>query len=68
MESVKISSKFQIVIPKSIRESLHLKVGETLQVVLYANRIEIVPIEPIKHLKGFLKNMNPNFDREDDRI
>ncbi len=68
MEAVKISSKFQIVIPKSIRESLSLKVGETLQVVPYGNRIELVPIEPIKNLKGFLKGMSPTFKREKDRI
>ena len=68
MEAVKISSKYQIVIPKSIRESLQLRVGETLQVVPYGNRIELVPIQPIKKLKGFLKGMNPSFNREDDRI
>lgn len=68
MEAVKISPKFQIVIPKSIRESLHLKVGETLQVVPYGNRIELVPMEPIQKLKGFLKGMNPNFERDNDRI
>jgi AbrB family looped-hinge helix DNA binding protein len=67
MEAVKVSSKYQIVIPKSIRELIGLKVGETFQVVPYGNRIELVPIKPMKKLKGFLKGINTNLNRENDR-
>ncbi len=67
MEAVKISSKFQIVIPKSVREAFGLKVGETFQVVPYGNRIELVPIKPMRKLKGFVKGMNTDLDREGDR-
>ncbi len=67
MEAVKISSKYQIVIPKSVRESVGLKVGETLQIVPYGKRIELVPIQPIKKLRGFLNGMNTDFTREEDR-
>ncbi len=67
MEAVKVSSKFQIVIPKSVRTSMGLKVGETLQVVPYGSRIELVPLQPIKKTKGFLKGMDTTFDREKDR-
>lgn len=68
MEAVRVSSKYQIVIPKSIRQLMDLKVGETLQVVPFGNRIELVPIKPMKKLKGFLKGMNTNFIREKDRL
>ena len=68
MEAVRVSSKYQIVIPKSIRELIGLKVGETFQVVPYGNRIELVPIKPMKKLKGFLKGINTNFNRENDRL
>ena len=68
MEVVKVSSKYQIVIPKTIRDLIGLKVGETFQVVPYGNRIELVPIKPIKKLKGFLKGINPEFQRENDRL
>lgn len=67
MESVKVSSKFQIVIPKSVRNSLQLKVGESLQMLPYDGRIELVRLEPIGRLKGFLRGMNTNFEREEDR-
>jgi AbrB family looped-hinge helix DNA binding protein len=68
MEVVKVSSKYQIVIPKTIRDLIGLKVGETFQVVPYGNRIELVPIKPMKKLKGFLKGINPEFQRENDRL
>ena len=68
MEAVKISSKYQIVIPKSVREVIGLKVGESFQVVPYGNRIELVPIRPMKKLKGFLKGMDTKILRENDRL
>jgi AbrB family looped-hinge helix DNA binding protein len=67
MEAVKISPKFQVVIPKSVREAIGLKPGESLQVVIYGNRIELIPIHPIKTLKGMLKDMDTIFEREGDR-
>ncbi|ULH29256.1 AbrB/MazE/SpoVT family DNA-binding domain-containing protein (plasmid) [Leptospira weilii] len=68
MNRVVISPKYQIVIPKEIREKTGLQVGGHLEVVHYGNRIELIPIEPIKKLKGFLKGMNTKIDREDDRL
>jgi AbrB family looped-hinge helix DNA binding protein len=68
MESVKISPKYQVVIPKKIRESLHLKPGQKMQVIEYGNRIELVPTKSIEEMQGFLKGMNTEFDRERDRV
>lgn len=67
MDAVIVSPKFQVVIPKNIRESMELKAGERLQVVQYGSRIEFIPVKTIKTLKGFLKGMDTTFSREDDR-
>lgn len=68
METVKISPKFQVVIPRRIRNSMHLRPGQKLQVVEYGNRIEFVPIRKIEQLRGFVKGINTDFHREEDRI
>ncbi|MBT3722687.1 MAG: AbrB/MazE/SpoVT family DNA-binding domain-containing protein [Gammaproteobacteria bacterium] len=68
MLSVKVSPKYQVVIPKDIRESLHLKPGQRMQVVQYENRIELIPERDIGELEGFLKGMNTSFNREADRV
>jgi AbrB family looped-hinge helix DNA binding protein len=68
MLSVKVSPKFQVVIPKEIRESLHLLPGQRMQVVQYENRIEFIPERDVAELKGFLKGIDTSFTREKDRI
>jgi AbrB family looped-hinge helix DNA binding protein len=68
MQTVIVSPKFQIVIPKSVRETLHLKPGQKMQVIEYEGRIELIPDRDIKELRGFLKGINTNFQREDDRV
>ena len=68
MQTVTVSPKFQVVIPKSIRETLHLRPGQKMQVVEYEGRIEFIPERDIKELRGFLKGINTKFDREEDRV
>ena len=68
MKTVTVSPKFQVVIPREIRESLCVKPGEKMQVINYANRIELVPIKKIKDMRGFLKGMNTSVVRDKDRI
>jgi AbrB family looped-hinge helix DNA binding protein len=68
MRSVTISPKYQVVIPKNVRESLKLRPGQKMQVVEYAGRIELIPERDIKELRGFLKGINTEFKREDDRL
>ncbi len=67
METVTISPKFQVVIPRAVRESLGIKPGQKVQVILYNNRIELVPLKPIKKTRGFLKGMDTSIPREADR-
>jgi AbrB family looped-hinge helix DNA binding protein len=68
MQSVTVSPKYQVVIPKSIREALNLRPGQKMQVMEYAGRIELIPERDIKELRGFLKGINTEFTREADRV
>jgi AbrB family looped-hinge helix DNA binding protein len=67
VQQVKISPKFQVVIPKVVRESMHLQPGQRLQVIEYGDRIELVPIRDVQSMRGFLSGMNTDLQREPDR-
>jgi len=68
MEAVKISPKFQVVIPKRLREALRLSPGQKVQMVVYGDRIEMIPLKKISEMKGFLKGINTIVEKEPDRI
>ena len=68
MESVTISPKFQVVIPKQIRESLNLRPGQKVKAIQYDGRIELIPVVPMKSRRGFLKGIDTDVPREDDRV
>ncbi len=68
MQTVTVSPKFQVVIPRDVRESLHLRPGQKMQVVEYDGRIEFIPDRDISELRGFLKGINTDFEREKDRV
>jgi AbrB family looped-hinge helix DNA binding protein len=67
MQSVKVSPKYQVVIPKEVRESLHLFPGQRLHVVQYENRVELIPERDVEELQGFLKGIDTAFVRDKDR-
>ena len=68
MQTVTVSPKFQVVIPKEMRELLKLAPGQKVQALLYDNRIELIPVRPIKKMRGFLKGIDTTIDRERDRL
>ncbi len=68
METITISPKFQVVIPKSIRDSLHLRPGQKVQAIQLENRIELVPVLPVEQMRGFLRGIDTTVSREDDRV
>jgi AbrB family looped-hinge helix DNA binding protein len=68
MQTVTVSPKYQVVIPKMIRQTLHLRPGQKMQVVEYEGRIELIPERDITELRGFLKGINTEFEREEDRL
>jgi AbrB family looped-hinge helix DNA binding protein len=63
-----ISSKFQVVIPRKVREKLNIRPGQKVQVIPYEGRIELVPLGPIEESRGFLKGIDTNIEREPDRL
>ena len=67
MEQVKVSPKFQVVIPKLVRESIGITPGQRLQVVRYGDRIELVPVREIGEMRGFLAGIDTRLEREPDR-
>ncbi len=67
MQEVKISPKYQVVIPLEVRESMELKPGQKLHVIRFANRIEMIPVKEIKEMRGFLKGIPTRVARERDR-
>lgn len=68
MTAVTVSPKFQIVIPKDIRESLGIFTGQKVQMLTYQNRIELIPLKPMKEMKGFLKGIDTGVQRDNDRV
>ena len=68
METVKISPKYQIVIPKKVRSLFQLKPGQNIQVIAYGNRIELIPERTVAEMRGFLRGMDTSVEREADRL
>lgn len=67
MNVVTVSSKYQIVIPKELRERLGIEPGQKLQAFALEDRIELVPIQPVRSMRGFLSGIDTTVDREPDR-
>ena len=69
MDTVTISEKYQMVIPRAIREKWGIKPGQKVRLIVYGNVLEVVPVRNIKEARGFLKGMSSNIEREeDDRV
>jgi AbrB family looped-hinge helix DNA binding protein len=68
VDTVTISPKFQVVIPKRIREGLDLHPGQKVQAIQFGDRVELVPVRPAKQLRGFLRGIDTDVPREGDRV
>ena len=68
MQTVTVSPKFQVVIPRPVRDNLHLNPGQKMQVVEYRGRVELIPERDITDLRGFVKGIDTHFKREGDRV
>jgi AbrB family looped-hinge helix DNA binding protein len=67
MSAVTVSPKYQVVIPKQIRDEMGIVSGQKAQILTYRNRIELIPIKP-SELKGVLKGIDTDVDRAADRL
>jgi len=68
MDTVTVSPKYQIFIPKSVRSALRLSPGQKVQVIAYDNRIELIPVRSARSMRGFLDGIDTEVPREDDRV
>jgi len=68
MTTVIISPKYQVVIPKEIRRKLNLRPGQKLQIIQLGDRMEFIPYKNIKEVRGFLKGIDTDIEREGDRL
>lgn len=68
METVTVSPKYQVVLPKAARQLLRVKVGQKMTVIAYDNRIVLVPERPIQEARGSLKGIEVTIEREEDRL
>ena len=68
MATVTVSPKYQVVIPKEVREKLGLSPCQKIQVVVYDDRIVLIPVRPTKQMRGFLKGIDTRVRREGDRV
>lgn len=63
-----VSPKYQVVIPKAVRDELGLMAGQKVQVMAYKDRIELIPLKPMKDLKGSLPDLGTTVPRVADRL
>ena len=68
MNTVTISPKYQVVIPKAIREELGLEPGQRVEAMVYEGRIELIPLRPAHTMRGFVKGIDTDVGREADRV
>jgi AbrB family looped-hinge helix DNA binding protein len=68
MTTITISPKFQIVIPKAIRDLLGLRPGQKVQAIAYEDRIELIPVRRMKDMRGFLRGIDSTVERDPDRV
>jgi AbrB family looped-hinge helix DNA binding protein len=68
MDTVTVSTKYQVVIPREIRASLGIKPGTRFQVLRYDNRIEMIPVKPLREMRGFLRGIDTRIERDKDRV
>lgn len=68
MDAVTVSPKYQVVIPRKVRESLGIRPGARFQVFQFGDRIELVPVRKLSEMRGFAKGIDTDVPRDEDRV
>ena len=64
MNTATLSNKFQLTIPKAVRENLDLQAGQKLSIVVKGRIIELVPMRSMEQMRGIFKGANPDGYRD----
>lgn len=64
MARTKVSSKYQVVIPKDVRERAKIRVGQEFQVIAKGGSVTLVPDKPISSMRGFVRGIRTTGFRE----
>lgn len=67
MTTVTVSPKFQVVIPQVIRDAMGIRPGQRIQALQYQDRIELIPLRPMRKARGMLKGIDTTIKRDRDR-
>lgn len=67
MTIVTISARYQVVIPRDVRERLELKPGQKMQALPFKGRVELIPLGPIEGARGIVRGIDTTVPREEDR-
>lgn len=69
METTTVSPKYQVVIPRKIRETLNIQPGQRMQVLVLGNTVQLVPIRPMSEYRGIARGIDTSVEREEqDRV
>jgi AbrB family looped-hinge helix DNA binding protein len=68
MPAVTVSPKYQVVIPKQIREAMNISPGQKVHMMVYKGNIVLVPVVPMEEMRGAFKGIDTHIERDDDRI
>jgi len=69
MTTVTVSPKYQVVIPSKLRKALDIRPGQKIEVLAYEGRLEFIPVQPAKALRGMLRGIDTDVPRQrDDRV
>ena len=64
MKTVTVSTKYQVVIPRKVRQSLNIQPGQKMQMIEYGKHIAMIPVRKIQDARGSLKGIDTDPNRE----
>ncbi len=68
MSKVTVSSKYQISLPREVRDALKIRPGQKIEMFIYKDRLELVPLKRLKEYRGKVRGINTTVIRERDRL
>ncbi len=64
MNTVTISSKYQVVIPRPIREQFNLRPGQKIMFIPFKETLRVVIVPPIEEAEGMFVGIDTDPQRE----